>query len=397
MTDTLPALTDPHLYAHGDPHAVWAHLRRHRPVSWHTPDGHEPFWAVAGHAAGLEVLTDWSRFTSTRGTVLRPNLSDPFPGAGTMLTLTDPPRHTVLREVMRGLFSPGAVAALRERAQRVAGELVRRAAAAGSCDFVHDVMAPFPLAVTADLLGVPAADLERVGRWTRAASDHIDDIDGTAAQEAHLEVLQYYGQALAERRRAPGDDVVSVFARAQADGLDITDDEIILTCDNLIVAATETTRQVTGSGLLALLEHPDQFAALRAGAVPARRAVEEFLRFGPPISHLMRAATTDTTVAGTAIRAGQAVSVWLPSVNRDEAVFDRPDEFRLDRHPNRHLTFGGGVHSCIGGPIARLMILAVVEELLRGTRSVALDGTPRRIPSHIVCGLASLPVTIRPR
>lgn len=393
----IPALTDPDLYAHGDPHAVWAWLRRECPVSWHDEAGHEPFWAVSTYAEGLEVLTDWNRFSSANGTFLRPNLSDPFPGAETMLTLTDPPRHGLLRQVLNPLFTPRRTAALRGRAAVVARSLIEGITDTGPGDFINEVAAKYPLAVTAEMLGVSAADIHRVAGYTSVAADNIVDIDGMVAQQAHLEVLQYYTEVIEQRRVRPGDDVVSAFVRAQATGLDLTDEEIILSCDNLVVAAGETTRQVLGGGLLALLDNPDQLAALRAGAVSYQTGTEELLRWSAPVNHMMRTARVDTTVGGAQIRAGQAVSVWLPSLNRDEAVFDRPMEFRLDRHPNRHLSFGGGRHFCIGAGLARMMIAVFLEELVRCAGDLELAGVPRRIPSYITGGLAFLPITVRSR
>ncbi|MDH6697480.1 cytochrome P450 [Streptomyces griseoviridis] len=391
------ALTDPALYAHGDPHAVWARLRREAPVSWHDEPGHEGFWAVTTYPEGLDVLTDSSRFSSTRGTFLRPNLSDPFPGGGRMMTLTDPPRHGVLRGVLSRLFSPRAARSFEARAGEVAHRLMAEVTDAGPRDFVDDVAARYPLAVTAALLGVAPEDVDRVAAWTGTAADNIVDIDGSTAQQAHLEVLQYYAEVLEDRRLRPGDDVVSAFVLAQAEGLDISDEEIILTCDNLVVAAGETTRQVTGAGLLALLDAPEQAAALRRGEISRKHAVEEMLRWSAPVNHIMRTALADTEVAGVPIGAGQAVSVWLPSLNRDESVFERPEEFRLDRRPNRHASFGGGGHFCIGAPLARLMIAALLDELVDERIEIALAGEPRRIPSYITGGLDRLPITVTSR
>lgn len=396
VTD-LPALTDPDLYAHGDPHAVWARLRRECPVYWHDEPGHEPFWAVSTYAEGLEALSDWERFSSTNGTFLRPNLSDPFPGAGMMMTLTDPPRHGLLRKVLSPLFTTRATAALRDRATAVARSLIEDLLNTGTGDFVNDVAAPYPLAVTAGLLGVAAEDVSRIRGYTSVAADSIVDIDGAVSQQAHLEVLQYYAELIEARRARPGTgDVVSALVRAQLDGVDITDEEIVLTCDNLVVAAGETTRQVLGGGLLALLDSPGQWAALRAGTVPHPTAVEELLRWSAPVTHMMRTATADTTLGAATIRAGHAVSVWLPSMNRDEAVFDRPTEFRLDRQPNRHASFGAGRHFCIGAGLARLMIKVFLEELVRAVAEISPAGPAERIPSYVTGGLATLPITVRP-
>ncbi|MFJ6616819.1 cytochrome P450 [Kitasatospora sp. NPDC091335] len=387
----ITGLTDPHLYSHGDPHAVWTRLRRERPVSWHDEPDHEPFWAVTTYDEGLAVLSDWKRFSSAGGTFLRPNLSDPYPGAGVMMTLSDPPRHDVLRKAAAALFTPKAAAGFRARATEVSRSLLRGVVDAGPHDFVNDVAARYPLQVIAGLLGVEGEDVERVAGFTEAAVDNIADLDGMVSHQAHLEVLAYYAELIEERRARPTNDVVSAFVLAQADGLDITDDEIILTCDNLAVAAGETTRQVLSGGLLALLDNPAQLAALRSGAVPLRSAIDELVRWTTPVNHLMRTAVVDTPLGDVEIRAGQAVSVWLSSLNRDETVFDRPTELRLDRNPNPHVSFGGGRHFCIGAPLARLMTGVFLEETMRGVARIELVGEPRRKPSYVTNSLEFLP------
>ncbi|WP_052868021.1 cytochrome P450 [Streptomyces niger] len=388
----ITGLTDPHLYSHGDPHATWARLRRECPVSWHDEPDHEPFWAVTTYDEGLEVLSDWKRFTSTRGTFLRPNLSDPYPGAGVMMTLSDPPRHDVIRKAAAALFTPKAAARFRARATEVSRALLSGVVDAGPHDFVNDVVAPYPLQVIAGLLGVEGEDVERIAGYAEAAVGNIVDLDGTAAQRAHLEVLAYYADAIEERRARPTNDVVSAFVLAQADGLDITDDEIILTCDNLAVASGETTRQVLSGGLLALLANPVQMAALRSGAVSLKPAIEELVRWTTPVNHLMRTAVADTSLGGVEIKEGQAVSVWLPSLNRDEKVFDRPMELQLDRSPNRHVSFGGGRHFCIGAPLARVMIRVFLEEMMRSVARIEQVGEVRRTPSYVTNSLDCLPL-----
>ncbi|MFD3589174.1 cytochrome P450 [Streptomyces sp. NPDC058683] len=391
VAPAITRLTDPHLYSHGDPHATWARLRRECPVSWHDEPDHDPFWAVTTYAEGLAVLSDWKRFSSAKGTFLRPNLSDPYPGAGVMMTLSDPPRHDVLRKAAAALFTPKAAEGFRARATEVSRSLLRGVVDAGPHDFVNDVSAPYPLQVIAGLLGVAGEDVERVAGFAEAAVGNIVDLDGTAAQQAHLEVLAYYAEVIEERRARPTNDVVSAFVLAQADGLDITDDEIILTCDNLAVAAGETTRQVLAGGLLALLDNPAELAALRSGAVPLRSAIEELVRWTAPVNHLMRTAVADTSLGDVEIKAGQAVSVWLSSLNRDENVFDRPMELRLNRSPNRHMSFGGGRHFCIGAPLARLMIGVFLEETMRSVARIEQVGEERRAPSYVTNSLESLP------
>lgn len=391
----MPALTDPRLYEEGDPHTVWRALREHSPVWWHAHPGYPPaFWAVTGYEPGLRVLTDWRRFSSAQGTSLRPDVRKPYPGAGRMLALSDPPRHDILRKAIAGLFSRRAVSSLESSARSVIRSLWSQAKEAGGCDFVTDVAAVVPFAVSADLLGISPEDSAMV---TAAAEKSSLEVTGADAQAAHYQVLQYFAQALEDRRRQPGDDLVSAFVRAQANGTGISDEEIILSCDNVVVAVGDTVRLAAAGSLLALLEHPDQYRALRSGAVDVRRAVDELLRWTCPTAHLLRTAVVDTALGGALIRAGDTVTVWLPSVNRDEAVFEAGDTLALDRRTNRHAAFGYGVHLCLGAALARLILRALLAELSEDSAEISLAGCPRRLPSYILFGLTSLPVEIRAR
>jgi len=395
----LPDLTDPDLYANGDPHAAWAMMRRECPVLWHDHGGpdQEPFWAVTTYETGLQVLTDWHTFSSTNGTFLRANLSDSFPGGGKMLNLMDPPRHTMLRRAFSNLFTRAAVSRMEPRIREIARDLIAAAVDAGACDFANDVAAEFPLTVAAELLSVEPEDVAKISKLNRLAAENSSEFDGAIAQGAHLEILRYGADVVQKRWENPGADLISAMVQAQHNGIDVSVEEMVLTYDNVLFGVTETTRHTVTSGLLALLESPRQLQALRRGEASLEIAVEEILRCFPAINHLLRTATADTTVADASIRAGQPVTVWLASMNRDETLFECPDDFIIDRYPNRHITFGGGMHFCLGAALARLMMRVLLEELFGMTREIALNDTPQRIPSHLTSGLESLFITLRPR
>ncbi|MEV7726170.1 cytochrome P450 [Streptomyces sp. NPDC087917] len=393
LPETL-TLTDPLLYSTGDPHPLWRAMRREQPVQWHQPSDASGFWAVTGYEPGLRVLQEWQVFSSEQGTMLRRDLTQPYPGAGKMLALTDPPHHSVLRRAVARLFTPRSLGRLEDKAREIVRPLVAAAVAAGHCDFAVDVAARIPLALAADLLGVPVEDVGMIAAATARISSRDQDDGGLDARIAHLELLDYYSRIMASRRADPGDDLMSALVTAQADGVGLTDEEALLTCDNVIVAVGDTTRAAAAGGMLALLEHPRQWAALKTGRVDPAQAVDEILRWSPPATHLLRTAVQDTVLAGQRIAAGDPVTVWIPSLNRDESVFGDADVFRLDRTPNRHLTFGGGVHFCLGAALARLVLRVLLEELVVGTGDIALAGEPRRLASYTVGGLAALPVRL---
>ncbi|MGY0055422.1 cytochrome P450 [Streptomyces sp. LZ34] len=389
----LPDLRDPALYAEGDPHAAWRAMRGAGPVHRHEGRG-SPFWSVVAHEPAVEVLSDWRRFTSVNGTMLRTDLSKPYPGSGKMLVLTDPPRHTQIRRSLTHLFTRRAVRKFEEVARRTVAALLDGMRERGGGDFVADVAAPLPLSVSAGLLGVAPADVPLIVEASARATEGATDEADPAAEMGHHEVMMYYFQVLRDRRKCPANDLVSALLEAKVDGLGLTDEEILLTCDNVVVAASETARHAASGGLLALLERPTAWESLRSGDVDMSRAVEEILRWTAPATHVLRTAVADTELTGVRIGAGDALAVWTPSANRDETVFQDPDELLLDRHPNPHLTFGAGMHFCIGSALVRLILRVLLEELAARFDGVALAGTPRRNGSWVGSGLASLPLTV---
>lgn len=359
-------------------------------------DGWDPFWAVTAYREGFDVLTDWRRFTSTRGTLLRRRLDEPYPGAGTMFTLLDPPRHAVVKNAIWPLFGPRAVAGHEARARKVVVDLLDEAVARGRCDFLFDVAARIVLPVAAEMLGVQPADVDRVGGLLDTAVAYTTDVGDAVGQAAHGDLLLYYAEALARPGAEEGGDLVGHLLAAGHGDDGLTEDEMVLACDNVVVGAAETTKQAAGAGLLALVEHPEQWRALRDGEVAPACAVEELLRWTSPVIHMLRTAQEDTVVGGVDIAAGDAVTVWLPSLNRDERVFERAADFDITRHPNRHVALGGGIHFCIGAALTRLMLRVLLEELVERVEEVAVVGPVERVPSFVNNGLTTLPVQLQP-
>ncbi|MCX5345149.1 cytochrome P450 [Streptomyces atratus] len=380
------------LYADGNPYEVWRAMREVGPVHHQVAKTGSEFWAVVGHEAGKRVLTDWKVFTSTRGTTLREDdNSAPYPGAGKMPVLTDPPRHTDLRRAVAPLFTPRAVEKLGALAREVAGSLLADLRERGGGDFVTDVAAKFPLAVQAEILGIPPGDIPLI---LDATGRSVDEAEHGSA--GHHDVMTYYLNALGTRRGDAGRDLIGMLLEARAGGLPLSDEEIVLTCDNIVVAASQTAQHAASGGLLALLEHPAAWEALREGRVGVDSAIEELLRWTAPATHVMRTAVCDTELAGTTIRAGDALAVWIASANRDGTVFADPEELVLDRRPNPHLTLGAGMHFCLGAALVRVLLRALLEDLIRADTSLALANPPDWQSNWVVNALRSLPVTVVP-
>jgi cytochrome P450 len=388
-------LTDPELYSNGDPYAAWRWLREHDPVHWHPPAGEYPgFWALTKYEDVRAAYRDPAAFSSAGGIVLRPVAYGGDPGGGRTLALTDPPRHRKLRALVDEWFAPRSIRLLDREMREITREVIVRAMEREKCDFVTDIAARVPLYVICKMIGVPRADWERLFSLAHASFGSDDPVERRAA---HLEILQYFEDLVTARAKVPADDLVSVLAAARIDGRELTPDEKILNCDNLLVGGTENSRLAASSGMLAFLQHPDQWKALAAEPELLDSAVEEVLRWTSSATHILRTATAPAVLRGRRIEAGDRVTLWNPSANRDKDVFDDPDTFSVRRKPNRHIALGTGEHFCLGGTLARAELRLLYEELLRNTERMELDGTPVMLSSIIVNGPESLPVRLIPR
>jgi cytochrome P450 len=387
-------LTDPSLYSHGDPHASWRWLREHDPVHWHPPGDLPGFWVLTKYDDVRAVYRDPATFSSAGGILLRPETYGSDPGGGRTLALTDPPHHRQLRALVDDWFAPRSIRALDAGMRDIAHDVVTRALEREGCDFVAEIGARMPLYVICEMMGVPKDDWEHLFTLTNDAFGAADAMDRRAA---HLDILQYFEELATTRSKSSADDLVSLLATAKIDGRKLTADEIILNCDNLLVGGTENTRIAASGGMLAFLQHPDQWHALSTEPELLRPAVEEVLRWTSTATHIMRTATAQVTMRGRRIEAGQRVTLWNPSANRDETVFDEPDCFSVHRQPNRHIALGTGEHFCLGGTLGRAELRLLYEELLLCTERIELDGTPVMLSSIIVNGPESLPVKLTPR
>ncbi|QOV40040.1 cytochrome P450 [Streptomyces ferrugineus] len=394
--DTLN-LADPRLHAESDLSAVWRHLREHRPVHWNPPTDTAPgFWVVTRHADVTSVYRSSARFTSEGGNVLETLLAGGDTGAGRMLAITDGERHTGLRRVLMSAFSPRALEPIVESVRRTVNRLLRDALEKGRCDFATDVAAGIPLGAICDLLGVPDRDRAHVLSLTSSAlGSHEADSTAVDAWIAKNEILLYFAGLARDRRDSGHSDVIALLAGSEVGGLPLDDDEIILNCYSLILGGDETARLSMAGAALALLDHPDQWQALKCGDAGIGTAVEEILRWTTPALHSGRTATADTEVGGRPVGAGEIVTVWNASANHDEQVFDTPAELRLDRTPNKHVTFAYGPHFCLGAHLARAEIGAVLAGLRDLVAQMEQTGPAKPVYSNFLSGLSALPIALK--
>ena len=435
MADPTP-LFDPRTYLDGVPHGLIAALRREAPVHWvHEPElmGWEPgpgFWAVLSHELVNRVLRDPGTFSShLGGTQIRdPKTADMLAFVQRMMLNQDPPQHTRLRRLLMRSFTASAVAELEATIAARAKGLVDSVAHLGRADFAKDVSAELPLLTLADIMGVPTEDRMLLFDWSNrvigyqdaeyAASDAFDPSSGTEMAQRSREVrarirpgadgrmpdprsregladMYAYAHDLAEHKRAnPGSDVVSILLAADDAEGGITNDEFETMFFLFAVAGNETLRNGIPGGMWTLLDHPDQLLRLLADPALLPGAIEEMLRFMPPVVHFRRTASRDVDFGGRAVRAGDKVVVFHVGANRDPAVFADPDRFDIERSPNDHVTFGAGPHFCLGAHLARRQMTAMFTEALWRLPNLRLDPArpPERLLSNFQHGFKHLPV-----
>jgi cholest-4-en-3-one 26-monooxygenase len=411
-TETVPLsqldLVGPDTYArHGYPHAAWARLRREAPVFWCEPGGDcTPFWAVTKHADVVRVSRQPAVLQNGPRLAVFPEGKPPKERIARHLLNMDPPEHPAFRKLVSHRFTPRAIQSLRAEIVRITRDLLDglyAEAPEGRIDFVERISGPLPLAVLCDLLGVPRSDWEMLFRWTNqtvGSGDPEYQVESgggrETANQARLQLFEYFARMAAERRKQPRDDVTSELANARLeDGSGVPPFELLSYYFLLVVAGNETTRNAMSGGLLALIENPAELAKLRANPARVESAVEEIVRWTTPVIQFCRTATRDLELRGQRIRAGQSLCLFYPSANRDEEVFDAPFEFRVERRPNPHLAFGIGEHFCLGANLARLELRVLFGELARRLQGAELAAPVERLRSSFLGGVKHMPIRYR--
>ena len=374
-----------------DPSPMYAALRGDAPLQFVDGIGR---WVASGHAECTAVLRDerfgtaFFRSREEQGVSDRPVMRM----LSNWMLFMDPPAHARLRRLVNRAFTPRAVEALRPRVQQLVDRYLDTAAEQGQMDVIADLARPLPVAVIAELLGVDPGLFGGAPVDAGAVLDPVTPPEVLDQLDSGLtEYLDEFRAVLRARRAQPKDDLMSALGQVE----DLTEDEIIATCTLLFEAGHETTVNLIGNGTLALLRHPDQLARLRNDGSIDALAVDELLRFDPPVQLTARVALSDAEVAGQRIPAGQHVVCLLASANRDATVFDEPDRLDLTRHPNPHLSFSAGVHFCLGAALARIEGEIALTSLVRRFPGLALSGEDLQWRTTITLrGLASLPVNL---
>ncbi len=404
-------LTRHETFREGFPHELFSMLRAEAPV-WRHPDTQGTdrlggsFWVVSRHADVQAISRDPVRFRSLEG----PSVVDTTPEReGLMVVTMDPPGHTRLRRLVSAGFTPRMTALLDRRARDWAATIVDDALELGDCDFVQEVAYPLPMHMIADIVGIPAADRTWLFDHVNALLQSTDpgtrlpDVERATIER---ELFGYAHELAVEKRRSPTDDVWTLLTSAEIEQPDgsatrLGELELDLFFMVLTIAGSETTRSAIASGLIALLDHPDQMERMRNDPSVMSGAIDEILRWGSPVAYFRRTAVEDMVLHDVELAAGDRVTIWYPSANRDDAAFDQPFAFDITRSPNPHVAFGGGgVHYCLGANLAKREIRVMFEELLARVGSIEITGTPeysvQGIGNPITLTLKSLPVRLSP-
>ena len=389
---------DPDRYVDGAPHEVFEHLRRTDPVHrQEMPDG-TGYWAVMRHADVIEVSRQPNLYSAARGGVTLEDLSaDSLAMMQDMLLAMDPPRHAEQRAALSDLFRARVIANL-EPSIRAVCRSILTGAGEGDIEFVHDVAALVPAQVIGELVGIPVEDRPQLHAWGELIAGGQDPDLAAVSAEQSLEgsvAMAMYAIDLAGRRREqPAEDLITLLLNTEVDGAPMTDVAFGSFFVQLVVAGNDTSRTMLSNSLLALLQHPEQLAELRADRSLVPGALEEVLRWANPLHYFRRTLTADATLGGVTIPEGDKLAMVYTSANRDEAVFSDPHRFDIHRSPNPHLSFGIGEHFCLGVHLARLEGRVFLEELLELWSDIELTGTPSRQRSNLNNSLKSLPVRV---
>jgi pimeloyl-[acyl-carrier protein] synthase len=397
-TLSLYHLLDPAVLA--NPYPLYHRLRTQDPVHW------DPFlhaWVVTRYADVVGVLLDFSaERTPTPEQLTRMGLASLNPIAQVMvrqMLFLDPPVHTRIRGLASQAFTPRRVAILRAHIQDIAASLVGAVENEGRMEVIHDLAAPLPAIVTAEMLGLPTSDHEQLKGWSQDFAEMLGNFqhnpDRIARSMQAVEgMTAYFRSAIRELRNRPRDGLIHSLMTAQIDGDRLTEEEVVANTIVTMVGGQETTTNLIGNGLLTLLRHPNELDRLRSDPALMPSAVEELLRYESPSQHTARLAPNDVEMGGKLIRRRQAVIAVMGAANRDPERFPDPDRLDLTRTDNRHVAFGWAAHFCFGAPLARLEGQIALDTILRRLPNLRLDPSPLVWRHNLgLRGLEALPVS----
>lgn len=392
-------LLDESLFQDGPPHELFARMREETPIRWNTVSDGSGFWSLTRHEEISYVSKSPEIFSSWRaGVFLEPDLVLPLDVNRNLLLYKDPPEHTKYRKILNTAFTPNTVKKMEEAIRDRITEVIDDVIEAGTCDFAQDIAVPVPLKMLISLMGLPDEDFGQLLEWTDGIEEAQRSGEPGGATELFMGMAGYLMEQV-QKQIAEGqeDSLVMRLRNAEVDGEKLDDAEILVFFGLLVFAGNDTTRNTAASGVKTLLEHPDQFQKLKDDPSLIDAAVEEILRYTSVVQYFVRTATQDTEILGQKIAEDEKVMIWYTSASRDESVFDDPQTFDITRNADGHKAFGGGGrHFCLGAGLARAELRILLQELIRRTPDIELDGDVKRLPSAWANMVTGLPVKFTP-
>lgn len=393
-------LTDLDLFTDGDMHGTFARLRRHHPVYWNATGDGDGFWALTRYRDVAAAYNDTARLSSRNGTILGGSYRRSADSAGgQMLIASDSPEHRLLRQQVHRAFLPDLMDRAGVVVRRYVSTALDQVLAAGTEDFA-EVALELPCGLLAAMFGLDRDEAMRLLTLTRRMIGFKDPLytdgdDTMTLVAAQVEIFDMIGALVSERRRTPGDDLISILVGARLNGRPMTEHEILYNCLNVAVGGDETTPFTAAAAVEAFTQHPEQFDRLLAEPAMIDTALSEIFRWTSTNSYVQRTARAALTIGGQRIAPGQVVTLWNVSANFDEEVFSRPEIFDVGRQPNRHLAFGSGPHRCIGLSAAWMELRILLEELVERRMRFEVAGPVRRLRSNFMLGPTRLPVRVQ--
>ena len=378
--------------ARPDPYPIYERLREQAPVHYEESIG---IWFLTRYDDAARLLKE-ARFSADRTQAEQyQSLTRDVPRS---LLGLDPPDHTRLRVLVQKAFTPRVVEQLKPRIQELVDGLLDEAERRGELELVEELAYPLPVTVIAEMMGVPVEDRERFQQWSRVLAASLDPIQPAEriaqTEPARIALTEFFRNLVEQRRQEPRDDLLSALVRAEEEGDKLTEQELLVMCNLLLIAGHETTVNLIGNGTLALLRHPEQLERWRRGDVADESAVEELLRYDGPVQLTGRVPVEEVEFGGRQVEPAQPVIALLGAANRDPEVFDDPAGLDLGRQPNQHFAFGRGIHFCLGAPLARLEGQIALGSLVRRFANLRLAGEPAWRDQVVLRGLERLPVSV---
>lgn len=392
-------IMDLDLFESGKIDSVFKKLRNESPIYWNSLGNEgDGFWVITKYRDICEIWKDTDNFTSEKGNMLRLH-GKHDPAGGMMMVVTDPPHHRILRKNHSRALNPKMLSNYESNIKYFTKEIFDNINNTKPFDFVDEIAAKLPISVTCDMLGIPKEDWYILSNLCRASISAEDPEYwiGNSTEEtlanANSELILYLLEFVENCKKDTNDNFVKILARG-GDHYHLNDQEIAVNIFSLLLGGLETTKYAAVGGVLALMENPNQYQLLKQDHTLINSAIEEILRWTTPNSHVLRVAKKDIIYQDNHIKAGQSVTLWSLSANRDEEIFEDPYKFNIMRKPNRHLTFGIGDHYCIGGTLARLELKVLFSEILKRDLNFKLTQEPVRLRSNFLSGFKNMIVLI---